>query len=181
MISIIWIMSFAPMKFIDFLSKLFMHRSFEWKWLKMSPYLRSVECWLCGPVLWCRRCHAVHVLPVPRGRFTTGNLQLFMWRSLGRDNGNIWTQHSQSTHTHTHHFYPELHTHISLTTKCFIILTSLYCWVLREASAGPSIVCPRASVRYKSVTSSSARVRQCRSIPCAVPGSSALSAPCFIN
>ena len=115
----------------------------------MSPYLRSVECWLCGPVLWCRRCHAVHVLPVPRGRFTTGNLQLFMWRSLGRDNGNIWTQHSQSTYPHTHHFYPELHTHISLTTKCFIILTSLYCWVFREASAGPSIVCPRASARVR--------------------------------
>ena len=34
---------------------------------------------------------AVHVLPVPVGRFTMGNLQLFMWRSLGRDNSNIWT------------------------------------------------------------------------------------------
>ena len=34
---------------------------------------------------------AVHVLPVPGGRFTMGNLQLFMWRSLGRDNSNIWT------------------------------------------------------------------------------------------
>ena len=170
------------MKFIDFLSKLFMHKSSnESDWKCLHIYC-SVECWLCGPVLWCRRCHAVHVLPVPRGRFTTGNLQLFMWRSLGRDNGNIWTQHSQSTHPHTPTtFTPQLHTHISLTTKCFIILISLYCWVFREASAGPSIVCPRASVRYKSVTSSSARVRQCRSIPCAVPGSSALSAPCFIN
>ena len=59
------------------------------------------------------------------------------------------TAQSVNTPTHTHHFYPELHTHISLTTKCFIILISLYCWVFREASAGPSIVCPRASPRVR--------------------------------
>ena len=34
---------------------------------------------------------------VPRGRFTTGNLQLFMLRSLGRDNGNIWAVNIQHT------------------------------------------------------------------------------------
>ena len=34
---------------------------------------------------------AVHALPVPVGRFTTGNLQLFMWRSLARDNTNVST------------------------------------------------------------------------------------------
>ena len=132
---IFWIMSFVPMKFIDFLflSKLFMHRSFECKSLKMSPYLRKCT-WCVGCVAqclcWCWRCHAVHVLPVPRGRFTTGNLQLFMWRSLGRDNGNIWTQHSQSTHPHWDTgpaLLPRRRTHISLFfLQFFILLISLY-------------------------------------------------------
>ena len=59
------------------------------------------------------RSHAVHVPGVPRGRFTTGNLQLFMSRSLGRDNGNIWT-------LNTHEETEESPQPGAVTRTCFI-------------------------------------------------------------
>ena len=150
MISIIWIMSFVPMKFIDFLSKLFMHKSSnESDWKCLHIYC-SVECWLCGPVLWCRRCHAVHVLPVPRGRFTTGNLQLFMWRSLGRDNGNIWTQHSQSTHPHTPTTFTQnfiLTFHWLRNVSSYSHLSTVECWGKPPLDPALSVLVRQSAIR----------------------------------
>ena len=143
----------------------------------MSPYLRKCT-WCVGCVAqclcWCWRCHAVHVLPVPRGRFTTGNLQLFMWRSLGRDNGNIWTQHSQSTHPHWD-TGPALlprtsHSHFTLFSSIFhpshiSLLFSVKWSLCLNQDCLSSCVTPSKSA----TSSSAARVPQCRSIPALCP------------